>query len=296
MSTAPDPAAAIPAGTHRRVGVREAEPPGPVDLRGRVDGLSAALSGGANVIMQLCWPEVGRGVVESTVDSGRADKRPFKRTRTTLSYLAVAMYGSEEVRAAYREAVNEQHRQVRSGPDSPVKYNAFSRDLQLWVASCLYYGARDVTLRMHGPMDEATEAAWFRAGRRMGTTLQVPAEMWHTDLAAFDDYWKRGLERASFDEETRTYLLRILRAEIFPAPVRLLFGPTIRFFNTGFLPAELRTQLGVTWSPRQERRHAALLRAYGRVCRRLPNVVRTFPFNALLLDVRVRRLLRRPLV
>lgn len=50
----------------------------------------AALAGPANVIMQLALPAVGYGVYESRVDSGNLFKHPLKRTRTTLSYLAVA--------------------------------------------------------------------------------------------------------------------------------------------------------------------------------------------------------------
>jgi uncharacterized protein (DUF2236 family) len=36
--------------------------------------------------MQLSWPEVGYGVMESKVDSGNAMKHPYKRARTTFTY------------------------------------------------------------------------------------------------------------------------------------------------------------------------------------------------------------------
>src|SRR6476660_6999398 len=39
----------------------------------------AFAAGAANVIMQLSWPEVGHGVVESKVDSGNLLKHPWKR-------------------------------------------------------------------------------------------------------------------------------------------------------------------------------------------------------------------------
>ena len=60
---------------------------------GILDGVSL-LAGGANVILQLTRPGVGCGVLESRVDSGQIFRRPFKRTRTTLTYLAVAMFGT----------------------------------------------------------------------------------------------------------------------------------------------------------------------------------------------------------
>jgi len=91
----------------------------------------AFAAGAANVVMQLSRPEVGYGVVESKVDSGNLLKHPWKRARTTFQYLAVAILGRPDDRAAFREAVNGSHRHVKSSPDSPVRYNAFDHELQM---------------------------------------------------------------------------------------------------------------------------------------------------------------------
>ena len=104
-------------------------------------GLAA---GNANVIMQLARLPVGHGVARSTVDSGRVDKHPIKRLRTTASYLAVSMLGTEDERRAMRHEVNRAHTSVHSEPSDPVPYNAFDQDLQLWVAACLYWGTADL--------------------------------------------------------------------------------------------------------------------------------------------------------
>ncbi len=79
----------------------------------------AFAAGAANVIMQLSWPQVGYGVAESTVDSGNLLKHPWKRARTTFQYLAVAILGGPDDRAAFREAVNSSHRHVKSTAESP---------------------------------------------------------------------------------------------------------------------------------------------------------------------------------
>src|SRR6202022_881226 len=86
---------------------------------------SALLAGPANVIMQLARPGVGYGVVESRVESGRIDRHPIKRARTTFTYLAVATQGSEAQKAAFRRAVNRAHAQVYSTADSPGANKAF---------------------------------------------------------------------------------------------------------------------------------------------------------------------------
>ena len=94
-----------------------------VDVRDYWDGVSAFYAGSANVALQMLGaPGVAYGVMESKVEGGRVDAHPFKRGRTTMTYLAVAAFGTDDDRAAYREAVNGAHRQVRSTDASPVKY------------------------------------------------------------------------------------------------------------------------------------------------------------------------------
>ncbi len=265
-------------------------------LRRKVDGVVVFLGGPANVALQLAWPEVGYGVVESRVDSGKVTKHPLKRFRTTIGYLGVALLGSHEERQVFRQAINEQHRQVRSTPESPVKYNAFNRDLQLWVASCIYYGTIDAFTRMHGPMTPEEEAVVLRAGARIGTTLQVPADRWHRTPEEFWAYWEEGLQRAEIDDRVGGYLRSLLRMEILPAPLARAFGPLNQWLNTGFIPDPVRSQLGLSWDDRDQRRHDRLLRVLGAISRPFPHVVRAFPINAMRLNLGIRRRLGRPLV
>ena len=84
-------------------------------VRRRLLGIGL-LSGAANVIMELARPGVGYGVKDSRVESGRADRHPIKRASTTFTYLAVALAGTDEQKAAYRRAVNRSHAQVYSTP------------------------------------------------------------------------------------------------------------------------------------------------------------------------------------
>ncbi len=229
-------------------------------------GPAAFLGGPANVIMQLSWAPVGRGVVESTVDSGRFDLRPRKRGRTTLTYLAVAMLGTDEDRVAFREAVNTAHRQVRSGPDSPVRYNAFDPRLQLWVAACLYQGTVDSLTYLFGPLDEASADELYAEAARFGTTLQVPEKLWPPDRAAFAEYWRSMLPELSPDERVREYLLtQLVDMGPYGRWERRLFRRVNRFFTTGFLPQHFRDELGLAWSDREQRAFEVVMRLIGRV-------------------------------
>lgn len=265
----------------------ESEPS--IDIRQFIDGAAGLLGGAANVIMQLAHPPVGYGVVESPVESGNVMVHPIKRLRTTITYLAVALMGTEADRQAYREAVDTSHRQVRSKAGSAVKYNAFDPKLQLWVAACLYWGAKDLYERMHGPMNEADAEAFYQYSSRLGTTLQLRREMWPVDRVAFEAYWAENLAKTAIDPRIRAYFEDLIDLRMLPWPLRSAFGGIHRFFVTGLLPQHLRDEMGMTWTPRQDRLLARIMRTVGTAEELLPTPVRIFPINMYLMDMRLRR-------
>ena len=260
----------------------------------------ALLAGSANVIMQLALPGVGYGVMESRVESGRVDRHPIKRARTTFTYLAVASRGSDEQKKAYRRAVNSSHAQVFSTDDSPVSYNAFNRDLQLWVAACLYKGGVDVYRTFVGEMDDATADQHYRDGMALGTTLQVPPEMWPADRVAFDRYWQESLAKIHIDDAVREYLYPIavsrMRGVRLPAAVQSRSEAVALLVTTGFLPQKFRDEMKLEWNPDKQREFDRLMRAIRLANNIAPPFVRAFPFNVLLHDLDWRIRTGRPLV
>jgi uncharacterized protein (DUF2236 family) len=254
------------------------------------------LAGGANVIMQLSWPGVGYGVVESRVESGSLFKHPVKRTRTTLTYLAVAFLGTPEERAAYRREVNRQHAQVHSSGSSPVSYNAFDPELQLWVAACLYRGVEDVGDVLGPELSEEEKDLRYAESAVLGTTLQVPADMWPADRAAFERYWQESLSKVHIDDTVRAHLYDVAMLRFLPRPVSTLLGPLNRFITTGFLPPRFREEMRLPWDARRQRRFDRLMRLLRGIVEPMPGVLRRFPYNLCMWDLRVRMRLRRPLV
>ncbi|MFI6170029.1 oxygenase MpaB family protein [Nocardia sp. NPDC051052] len=279
-----------------RAPTHETELPDDIDITQFIDGIAGLLGGAANVIMQLSTRPVGYGVLESTVDSGKVTLHPVKRLRTTVTYLAVAMLGTDAERAEYRDAVNRSHRPVRSTASSPVRYNAFDPNLQLWVAACLYWGAKDLYERMHGPMDEPTADAFYRYSARLGTTLQVRQDMWPADRQAFAAYWDTHLAATTIDPPIRDYFNDLIDLKMLPRPVQLAFARPHRFVVAGLLPAHLRDEMGFTWTARDDRALGRILRIVGTTQTWLPRQARLFPVNAYLLDLRLRRRLGLPLV
>jgi uncharacterized protein (DUF2236 family) len=258
------------------------------------------LSGAANVIMELARPGVGYGVKDSRVESGRADRHPVKRARTTFTYLAVALAGTEEQKATYRRAVNRSHAEVYSKPGDPLSYNAFDKDLQLWVAACLYKGFVDVYRIFVGEMDDATADRHYAEGMALGTTLQVPAEMWPADRKAFDEYWQQSLDLIHIDDAVREYLWPIAAGRLgnvqVPAWLQKRTDAVNLFITTGFLPPRFREEMRLPWDAAKQRRFNRVMGAIGQVNNLAPRFVRQFPFNFLLKDLDWRIRTGRPLV
>jgi uncharacterized protein (DUF2236 family) len=266
------------------------------------DGLMgvALLAGPANVVMQLARPGVGYGVLESRVESGRVDRHPIKRARTTFTYLAVATSGTEAQKAAFRRAVNHAHAQVYSTPESPVAYNAFDPELQLWVGACLYKGAVDVYRIFVGEMDDEEAERHYREGMALGTTLQVPPEMWPADRVAFDKYWRDSLDKVHIDDAVRQYLYPIAAGRIpgikLPGPLQRRLDDIALLITTGFLPQRFRDEMRLPWDAAKQRRFDRLMAVLRTANHLMPRFVRQFPFNVLLWDLDRRIRTGRPLV
>jgi uncharacterized protein (DUF2236 family) len=257
---------------------------------------AAMLLPAANVIMQLSAPGVGYGVLESPVDSGNVYKHPIKRARTTGTYLAAATLGTDDDRAVIRAAVDTAHAQVRSTPSSPVRYNAFDPKLQLWVAACLYRYFVDQHEYLYGPLDDESADAVYRDAARLGTTLQVRADMWPPDRAAFDEYWKRSLDQLRIDPPVREHLRGVAELAFLPLPIRALAGPLNRFATTGFLSHEFQSMMQLPWDPARQRRFERLLVALRVADRVIPRSVWRGGYQVMLWDMRLRVRLGRPVV
>jgi uncharacterized protein (DUF2236 family) len=246
------------------------------------------LSGAANVIMQLSRPEIGYAVKDSVVTEGNLFTNPQRRQRTTVGFLAVAVLGTAEERAAFRRATNSSHARVRSAPDATPAYNAFDPELQRWVGACIFRGFEEAREYAHGQLHGGERDEFYRQGAVFGGILQMPTSMWPESRDAFEEYWRTGLAQTRVDGPMREYLLRVVRLEYLD---RRVPGPVVRlrlWLATGYLPPELREAMGLPWSERKQRRFVRFNRALGAVVRRLPRSWQLWPFPRAIADVRAR--------
>jgi uncharacterized protein (DUF2236 family) len=238
-----------------------------------------ALSGTANVVMQLSRPEIGYGVKDSVVTEGSLFGNPRRRQRTTVGLLSVAVLGTPAERAAYRAAVNGSHARVP---------NAFDPELQRWVGACIYRGFEEAREYTYGPLVGAEREDFYAQGAIFGGMLQMPHDLWPPDRDAFETYWRDGLAATEIDASVGAYLHRVIRLEYLG---RRVPGPLLRlrtWLVTGYLPAELRPKLGLSWTPGQQRRFVRFNRVIGRVVRLLPARSRNWPFTRSIAHLRTR--------
>src|SRR3954471_22657898 len=267
----------------------------PVTAADAMDFWSFA-AGPANVIMQLALPGVGYGVVESKVDSGSLLKHPWKRARTTLTYIAVAVLGTDRDKLLYREAVNTSHRQVQSTDESPVRYNAFDRDLQMWVAACLFVGLEDTYQLLRGEMTAEQAEQFYQSAWTLGSTLQVAEDQWPPTRAEFDTLWVDACGRVAIDDTVRGYLQDLLKLRMINPVLALPFRPLLKFLTAGFLAPVFRDALGLQWSDFRQRQFERLFLLVALVNRFLPVFIRQGGSYVLLADVRRRARDHRALV
>lgn len=258
--------------------------------------------GAANLVMQLAMPGVGRGVVESRVDSGNAYRRVLKRQRTTGQFLAVALLGSSADKSAYRAAIREVHTHVHSRIDDAVHYSGNDPVLQRWVAMCLFKGYLDSWELLYGPLDEDVRDNLVAQAGTLGTTLEMRPAQWPQSFTQFAKMWDDTVPTLSIDDDVRQHLqgladLSFLHEQWGPLGrvVSATFGRDVLFLARGALPAEFRTMMRWEWSSADQRRFDRVLSLYRGVDFAIP-WLSTVWLRGYLIDLHVRQRLRRPVL
>jgi uncharacterized protein (DUF2236 family) len=245
------------------------------------------LAGGRAILLQLANPAVGHGVADHSDFSAR----PLGRLNGTLAYVYAVTCGSPVERAAAVRRVGRAHRPVHgaSRPDAGVPaYNAFDPRLQLWVAATLYESATRMHDLVYGQMPDEDAEAVYRDYAILGTALQVPAELWPADRAAFAEYWREQAAHLATDPTTLGVADRLLHSRTGPLWFRAAM-PLARLVTTGLLSPEERLLFELPWSPRRQHRFDLLLGALRLVYPRLPARLRHAPMHYYLKAARTDR-------
>jgi uncharacterized protein (DUF2236 family) len=134
----------------------------------------------------------------------------------------------------------------------------------------------------------------------LATTLQVPAEMWPADRAAFEQYWNDMLEQIHIDDAVREFLYPIAVVRLgrlrLPKPLQQAYEHLTLLITSGFLPQRMREEMQLPWDAGRQKQFDSVITVIRTVNDALPRFIRHFPFNVALLDLDLRIKLGIPLV
>jgi uncharacterized protein (DUF2236 family) len=264
---------------------------------------SVLLAGaGRAILLQIAHPAIGYGVARHSDFANR----PMDRLNATLSYIYALSSGSDDDVRVMRKAVNRAHAAVRNPPRTPgtvisgereadqgalrgrfhapspetnagdPAYDAYDPHLQLWVAATLYDTALTVYQMVYGQLDDPSADHVYREYARLGTTLQMPEDLWPPDRAAFRAYWNETVTSLRVDDTIRGVADALLRADKAPLPIRTAM-PVARLVTVALLPESVRREYRFAWSAQRDRRFARLVRFGAPVYRVLPRALRRWP-------------------
>jgi len=274
----------------------------PRELRDLLTTVGLA-NGVANIIMQLSLPPVGHGVSESRVRSGSPRRYPLKRARTTGQYLALSVMGSDDDREVMRKAVAEVHIAVHSRADSPVKFSGNSRELQLWVAMCLFKYYLDQYTLVHGPLDEDALDILTRAAAPLATGVNVRSSEWPQSYAEYEQRWAATVPQLAIDPIVRREFESLSNltflGEAWGAlgyALARIGGPAYQFMTRATLPPEFRELMGWDWTPADERKFQRILKVVRFIDALINPFVLQLVYRLYIADFRLRRRFGRPVL
>ena len=239
-----------------------------------VSGDAILVAGGARaILLQLANPAVGAGVAAHSDFASR----PLERLHATLTFCYAQAYGTPADKQAVARRVNAAHGPVTGTAASGAPaYSAFDPRLQLWVAATLYDTAAQVHDLVFGPLGPAEADELYAEYAVIGTALQMPAELWPENRAAFRSWFDSEVGALTVSQDAQAVARQLLAFASAPLWVRGLM-PTVRLVTAGLLPERLRAAYGFHWTPRQQRRFDRLSRILRVLWPAVPRSIRHYP-------------------
>lgn len=213
------------------------------------------LGGGAAVLLQVAHPLVACGVVEH---SGY-DRDLWRRLFRTLRALYLVTFGDREEAERAGAAVQAAHARVHGRTREPLGrfpagtiYAATDPQLMLWVHATLVHSSLAAYERFVRPLTGDEKERYHEEMNLVARLFGTPADVLPGSYQEFRGYFESQLlgETITVTAPAREVAEVILAAPL-PAPLRLL-APAHRLATARILPAPLRRQYRLRWSPFHE--------------------------------------------
>jgi uncharacterized protein (DUF2236 family) len=247
---------------------------GPDSISWRIDRELVVLAGGScALLMQAAHPVVAAGVVEHSTFA----TDPFGRLMRTLDSSFEVVFGSRSTAEAAIRRVNAIHRSVRGRmPDGLTTYSALDPAALLWVHATLVDTALRVYGRFVGPLSAADEQRYHEEAGRVAAMLGVPDELLPARIGEMRSWMADRMADGTIrvTPEAR----RIAATVLYPiTALPRVAWDAAHLISLSTLPAALRRQYGIGWSPRRERGVERIAGVSRRSLARLPSALRHAP-------------------
>ena len=223
---------------------------GPGTISWRVDRELVVLAGGScALLMQAAHPIVAAGVLQHSTYA----TDPFGRLMRTLTSSFDVVFGDRSRAEATIRRVNAIHDSVRGvRPDDGSPYSAGDPEALLWVHATLVDTALRVFGRFVEPLSPADEQEYHDEAARVAVLLGVPPDRLPETVPAMRAWMSAMI--ADGRVRVTPAARQIARTVLHPVPgVPRLVWDAVHLVSIATLPASLRGQYGISWSPGRER-------------------------------------------
>ena len=206
------------------------------------------LGGLSALLLQLAHPLVAAGVAEHS--SFRGD--PTKRLMLTLEMLLVTAFGDVRQVDEMTSRIAHIHRFVHGSLPQDTgefrrgtPYSATSPELCLWVYATIVETSLNSYSTFVRSLSRDERAEFYRESAGWGQLYGVGKDVRPASYEEFEDYHAFMLSRLRAGDQARSIARVILRARLRGLPI----APWSYLLAGGLLPAPLRAQYGLRWSP-----------------------------------------------
>lgn len=261
-----------------------ATPLGPDSLTWRLGfPRTGLLLGGRALLMQVAHPTIGAGVGEHS--TFEAD--PWGRLQRTVDSLLHQLFGGEHA-VAEGKRLREMHRTITGIGFAGQRYRALEPEAYAWVHLANFDTTVVFNNRFVRHLSDDDTRRLYGEWRQVGRILGIAERHLPADLDALSSYLDDMVADRLEDNPTVRTLLASLRLHGVPPPHAAVpnavwaaacrpGGVVLSDITVGTLPAALRTKLGLSWSPAQQRRLDAVAAAVRLTTSRLPDRVLQYP-------------------
>jgi uncharacterized protein (DUF2236 family) len=235
------------------------------------DGVLIA-GGAAAILLQVADPTVAAGVARHSDFANR----PVERLHNTLTFAYAVVLGTADDEAAVTRHVNRSHVPVERAEDE---------SLQLWVAATLYQMAVRVHEVVYGSVAPELADELLAAYAPLGTSLQMPSELWPATSAEFDVYWTSRVRTLRVSDEARQIAHDLFNPTSAPWWVRAAL-PLVKLLTADLLPPHVRRAYRLWHGPIRSLEARLAWKVIRVIARVLPARVKALPARMLLRDLR----------